>query len=182
MHDINRYKKNLIARFKTLGRKEHTKEDSLFLGRFNKFNYRISQYNENNNTNYKQFEIEEFIDSGLYERFINNKVDGKSFLLRHSKLGYSLDNIFVGNRDSLIQTLMKNEDKFCPGCCKIVPKTNFKSDTQTSDGLKTSCIDCVNSRLRETDKLIRRMYNRQRHSTRERGHPPIVYNLGGRDN
>ena len=77
MHNINRYKKNLIAKFRALGKTSYTKEDSLFLKRFDKFNDRIKQYNRNNDTNYKQYEVEEFIDNGLYEKFINNKVKGK---------------------------------------------------------------------------------------------------------
>ena len=177
MHNVNRDKKNLIARFKTLDRKKHTKEDSLFLGKFNKFNYRINQYNENNNTNYKQFKIEEFVNSGLYEKFINNKVKDKGFLLRYNKLGYNLDNIFIGNRYSLEESLINDENKFCGVCYHILPKDNFKKDGGKYDGLASNCNRCIQNRNRDTHGLIRRIYNRQRHSTIERGHPPVEYTL-----
>lgn len=174
---ISKDYKDLIARFKTLGRKSHTKEDSHFLGRFNKFNDRIKQYNRNNDTNYKQYKIEDFIKSGLYKEFIESNMKEKGFLLKHNKLGYSLDNIFMGNRNTLEKHLVNDKNKFCGICYKILPKDNFKGDNSKYDKLSSNCNKCIQSKNRKTHGLIRRIYNRQRHSSIERNHPPVEYSL-----
>ena len=67
----------------------------------------IKQYNKNNNTNFKFFSINELKEKGHIDTFLK-LVDSKiipSFLLRIKHLGYEIDNIFVGTKDSLIEDL-----------------------------------------------------------------------------
>ena len=139
----------------------------------------IRQYNKNNGLNNKIHTIHELKEYGLIDEYVKKYDPNKklNFLMLYTHLGYKLDNIIIGDAKERNRILISLPDKYCGSCKKILPKSEFKGDNSKYDKKDNTCKSCVLIANRSKDGLIRRIYNRQRHSSKSRGHPMPEYEL-----
>lgn len=138
-----------------------------------KMNKHIKQYNKNNNTSFPFYTIASLNILGLIKDYIRQSLSNDqqlNFILLHHHIGWRPDNIMVGNRKIRENKLISLDIKFCGFCNKFHKKTEFKDDQSKYDKLNSVCNSCLIKYLRTKDTLIRRMYNRQVHSSKERNH------------
>lgn len=143
-------------------------------------NHHIKQYNKNNNTSFPFYTIASLNILGLIKDYIKQSLSNDqqlNFILLHHHIGWRPDNIMVGNKKIRGNKLISLDIKFCGTCNKFHKKTEFKGDQSKYDKLSNVCNSCLIKYLRTKDTLIRRMYNRQVHSSKERNHPKPDYNL-----
>ena len=108
--------------------------------------------------------------SELEEKHKTDKRYG--FILKEkNSVDYSLDDIRVGYMETFKTREQDQLEKLCYFCKQRKNKNEFYKDKQRSDGLKSICKKCrviIDSRPRS---LARVMYNRQKRSSIQRGHP-----------
>lgn len=146
----------------------------------NIMNKHIRQYNKNNNTFFSLHTIASLNNLGLIKEYIKQTLSDDqqlNFILLHHHLGWVADNIIVGNRKIRENKLISLDVKFCGTCNKFHKKTEFKGDQSKYDKLHSVCNSCLILYLRTKDTLIRRMYNRQVHSSKQRNHVKPSYTL-----
>lgn len=146
-----------------------------------KMNSHITQYNNNNKTSFPLYTIAYLNKHGLIKEFIKQSFSIRNqklnFILLHRHIGWKVSNIIIGNRKIRENILISSDIKFCGTCNQFHKKTEFKGDQSKYDKLHSVCNSCLIKYLRTKDTLIRRMYNRQVHSSKERNHPRPSYTL-----
>ena len=143
----------------------------------------LKQYNNNHGTSLPIISIKELKELGLvdkliisYNKDVNKKISRTpSFLLLHKHLPYVISNIFAGTIYERDQHLISLPDKYCGSGDHMVDKSKFKKDKSKYDGLSSMCNDCIQRSHRTKEGLLRRMYNKQVHSSKQRGHKPPEY-------
>lgn len=146
---------------------------------YNVFIKHLKQYNLNNSTQYEIITLEQLNKYGYVNDFLklSRHTNDIHFILKYKHLGYSLDNIFVGNRKTHIEYMKNTSYKYCSVCNNFLDKSYFDNDSSKYDGLTSACGNCIITNNRTKDNLIRRMYNRQFHSSKIRNHPEPEYTL-----
>ncbi len=143
-------------------------------------NKHIRQYNKNNNMSFSLHTIASLNNLGLIKEYIKQTLSDDqqlNFILLHHHIGWVANNIIVGNRKIRENKLISLDVKFCGTCNKFHKKTEFKGDQSKYDKLANVCNSCLILYLRTKDTLIRRMYNRQVHSSKQRNHVKPSYTL-----
>ena len=140
-------------------------------------NRHIKQYNGNNGTNYKYYTYNDLDKLGLIDEYyrVSKIINNPNFLLLIPPLGYIEGNIHIGDSKSKTDMLRKLPYKYCGKCKRILSKEKFKTDTSKYDRLTSMCNECIVESHRTKKGLLRRLYNRQVHSSKERNHPKPEY-------